>query len=107
MELSSGQIIRPLILTAVCMTQVVIGTFIDLNYDPQLLKNLPTMLWYPVWFWLIGWVAAVSSFPFLLQLEEGLSAIWDCEDRGEISASEFNNLSGSDSDESQVLLRTS
>jgi len=104
-EVSAGQIIRPLVLFTACLSQVTIGTWMDVIYDPKLFKNLPSMFWYPVWFWLIGWMAAISSFPLLLTLEKGRSATWDCDDRGEILSSEFNNSSGSVSDENRSILK--
>lgn len=83
-----GLLEKPLILTFVCMFQVLIGTLIDAKYDRGLYGNYSYMVLYPICFWLIGFFAAAYSFPNLIFSKTAKFATWDASDRGNSDSEE-------------------
>ena len=94
-----GIFVKPLILCSVCMFQIFVGTLIDAKYD-KLYRNYGYMLFYPLFFWLIGFFAAAYSFPRLILTETAKYATWESSDRGSDSSGGGSDSSGRGSDSS-------
>lgn len=65
-----------------CLLQVLISVWLDLPYDRGLRRNGFWMIWYPLAFWLITFLAALAALPSLLRRGRGVRARWQSPDRG-------------------------
>lgn len=65
-----------------CLLQVLISLWLDRPYDRGLGRNGFWMIWYPVAFWLVTFLASLLALPSLLRRGRGVRARWESPDRG-------------------------
>jgi biofilm PGA synthesis N-glycosyltransferase PgaC len=80
--------VRPLVLWITCMVHMFIGTCIDCRYDKGLFRNLLSMCWYPIGFWLVRFAVTIACYPALAFRERGRNATWVSPDRGTVPVQE-------------------
>lgn len=71
-----------ILLGLTCFLQVAVGMFLDRKYEPASLKNIFVLVWYPVAYWVLGWLTSVWGFPKAMLRKEGKLATWVSPDRG-------------------------
>ena len=71
-----------LVLAATGFLQVALGMFLDHKYEKTSMRNVVVLVWYPVAYWLLGWLTAIWAFPKTLMRKQGVLATWVSPDRG-------------------------
>ena len=66
----------------VCFLQFVVSLSLDRKYDPSLPKYYLWVIWYPLFYWIIGALSAVWATPRALTIRRGTRAVWKSPDRG-------------------------
>jgi biofilm PGA synthesis N-glycosyltransferase PgaC len=75
----------------VCCLQFVVSLSLDRKYDPSLPKYYLWVIWYPLFYWIIGALSAVWATPRALTIRRGTRAVWQSPDRGIRPAEETVN----------------
>jgi biofilm PGA synthesis N-glycosyltransferase PgaC len=85
-DLGSAQVLLPgqlgLVLTSICLAQVLLGFFLDRPYDRDLLRNYVWAIWYPAIFWMLNAAATVAAIPTSIWRGGSERARWHSPDRG-------------------------
>lgn len=71
-----------LVLAATGFLQVALGMYFDHKYEKTSVRNVVVLVWYPVAYWLLGWLTAIWAFPKTLMRKQGALATWVSPDRG-------------------------
>jgi biofilm PGA synthesis N-glycosyltransferase PgaC len=71
-----------LLLSATGFLQVALGMFLDRKYEAFRWRNAFVLVWYPIAYWLLGWLTAIWAFPKTLLRKQGQLATWVSPDRG-------------------------
>ena len=69
------------VLALVCLLQFATSLLVERRYEPRLARNFYWVIWYPIAFWLIGMLTAVTALPKTL-LSRRKRAVWNSPDRG-------------------------
>lgn len=59
-----------------CLTQLLIGAWIDRRYDPQTLSYYPYAVFYPIVYWMFMAATTVRAFPTLLRKPPRTPMLW-------------------------------
>ena len=66
----------------VCFLQFVVSLSLDRKYDSSLPKYYLWVIWYPLFYWVVGALSAVWATPRALTIRRGTRAVWKSPDRG-------------------------
>lgn len=69
------------VLAMVCLLQFATSLLVERRYEPKLARHFYWVIWYPIAFWLIGMLTAVTALPKTI-LRRRKRAIWTSPDRG-------------------------
>lgn len=69
-----------LTLAVTYLAQALVSHLIERRYEPDMLRNLFWIIWYPLAFWLLGTLTTVAALPRALTRPR--KATWDSPDRG-------------------------
>lgn len=64
------------------LLQIALGSFFDRKYDKDLHLNYFYTIWYPLAYWILGWLTSVWAVPKTLLRKSGQKATWVSPDRG-------------------------
>lgn len=70
------------VISVTCLLQVATGMAIDQRYDSKYGKNLLTIIWYPLVFWIIGCLTTIWAVPKALLRKSTKRTKWESPDRG-------------------------
>ena len=70
------------LVAAVCMLQFAASMLIDRRYEPGIGRAYYWMIWYPVAYWLLGFLTTLVAVPATLFGARGGRAVWVSPDRG-------------------------
>ena len=70
------------LVASVCMLQFTVSLLIDRRYEPGTGRYLYWMIWYPVAYWLLGFLTTLVAVPTTLFGTRGGRAVWVSPDRG-------------------------
>lgn len=59
-----------------CILQLIVGTTIDSSYDRDTIRYFPYTVFYPIIYWIILQVAAVSALPHLFKNPRHKAVVW-------------------------------
>ena len=71
-----------LLLATTCLCQFFVALVIESRYEPDLIRSIYWIIWYPMVFWILSLATAVVGFPLALAKRRGTRAIWKSPDRG-------------------------
>src|SRR5690606_30292703 len=69
------------VLAMVCLLQFGTSLLVERRYEPKFARHFYWVIWYPIAFWLIGMLTAVTALPKTL-LQRRRRAVWTSPDRG-------------------------
>lgn len=69
------------VLAMVCLLQFGTSLVVERRYEPKFARQFYWVIWYPIAFWLIGMLTAVTALPKVL-LQRRRRAVWTSPDRG-------------------------
>lgn len=70
------------LISLTCILQVVVGMAIDRRYDVKYTRNLYEIVWYPLFFWMLGFFTTIVAVPLTLLRKKTKRTKWDSPDRG-------------------------
>jgi biofilm PGA synthesis N-glycosyltransferase PgaC len=71
-----------LTLTVTYLVQALVSHLLERRYEPDMLRSLYWMIWYPLAFWLISTVTSVAALPLALLRPRQARTTWVSPDRG-------------------------
>lgn len=71
-----------LVLCAVCLIQFTVSAFIEKRYEPNIVRNLYWIVWYPLLYWMINLATTLVSFTKVGLMGQRSRARWKSPDRG-------------------------
>jgi len=73
---------QTVVLATTCMLQFGVSILIDRRYERDIAQSYFWMIWYPISFWLIGWLTVLVAAPSVLMGRAEGRAVWVSPDRG-------------------------
>lgn len=70
------------VIAVTCLIQIVIGMWLDRNYDKRFYRHFFVAIWYPFVFWFFGMLTSFWSVPKAIFRQKGKRAVWVSPDRG-------------------------
>jgi len=70
------------LLSTVCLAQLLVGLAVDVKYDKTLMRLVPWLIWYPAIYWIVNCVVTVYAFPKAVFKKRSALAVWESPDRG-------------------------
>jgi poly-beta-1,6-N-acetyl-D-glucosamine synthase len=71
-----------LTLTITYLAQALVSHVVERRYEPDMLRSLYWMVWYPLAFWMIGTATTVAALPIALMTPRKERTTWVSPDRG-------------------------
>ncbi len=69
------------VLASTCLIQFAVSLVIDRQFDRGMMRSYFWIIWYPLAFWLIGWLTCLTALPSMLRRRTA-RAVWVSADRG-------------------------
>lgn len=73
---------QTVVLASTCMLQFGVSLLIDRRYEPGVGRSYFWMIWYPIAFWVLGFLTVVAATPSVLLGRDRGRAVWTSPDRG-------------------------
>ena len=70
------------VLALTYLLQALVSHFLERRYEPDMLRSLFWVIWYPLAFWLISFVTTVVAVPKVMFGPKGTRGTWVSPDRG-------------------------
>lgn len=71
-------------LSVICIIQIIVSIFLESKYDVKLKRNIIVAAWYPICYWIISGVVAITAIPKTVKsvIAKNKFATWTSPDRG-------------------------